>query len=248
MSKCKAVYSTCRSLQIKSAQCPTSEKEKEEMKKVPYNSAVGSLMYDMVCTRPDIAHAVGVVSQFQSNPGKDHWEAVKWILRYLRGSSRVCLSFGDCQTVLDGYTDADMAGHIDSRKSTSGYLMIFAGGAVSWQSKLKKCMALSTTETEYIAVTEACKEMLWLKKFLHEQVHGGDEQDEQHDIEDDVEIIDEQILPVHVDRNPPPVPPPVAPIRKCNRNRQPSTRYGDDFVMFSDVGEPESFLEVMSLD
>ncbi|MCI64798.1 vacuolar protein sorting-associated protein 33 [Trifolium medium] len=58
------------------------------MKKVPYASAVGSLMYTMICTRPDIAHAVGVVSRFLSNPSKDHWQAVKWILRYLRGTSK----------------------------------------------------------------------------------------------------------------------------------------------------------------
>ena len=151
---------------LSSNQCPTSEKDKEEMQKVPYASAVGSLMYAMVCTRPDIAHAVGVVSRFLSNPGKEHWAAVKWILRYLRGTSKVCLCFGDGKPMLDGFTDSDMAGDVDSRKSTSGYLMTFAGGAVAWQSKLQKCVALSTTEAEFIAITEACKEELWLKKFL----------------------------------------------------------------------------------
>ena len=90
----------------------------------------------MVCIRPDIAHAVGVVSRFLSNPGKEHWAAVKWILRYLRGTSKVCLCFGDGKPMLDGFTDSDMAGDVDSRKSTSGYLMTFAGGAVAWQSKL----------------------------------------------------------------------------------------------------------------
>ena len=121
---------------LSSKQCPTSEKDKEDMKKVPYASAVGSLMYAMVCTRPDIAHAVGLVSRFLSNPGKKHWQAVKWILRYLRGTSKICLRFGDDKPVLCGYTDADMAGDVDTRKSTSGYMMTFAGGAVSWQSKL----------------------------------------------------------------------------------------------------------------
>ncbi|MCI64206.1 GDSL esterase/lipase 1-like, partial [Trifolium medium] len=74
------------------------------MKKVPYASAVGSLMYDMVCTRPDIAHEVGVVSRFLFNPDKDHWQAVKWILIYLKGTSKVCLCFGGGDPVLDGYT------------------------------------------------------------------------------------------------------------------------------------------------
>jgi hypothetical protein len=70
--------------------------------------------------------------------------------------------------VLYGFTDADMAGDIDSRKSTSGYLITYSGGAVSWQSRLQKCVALSTTEAEYIAITEATEELLWMKKFLQE--------------------------------------------------------------------------------
>ncbi|KAD4180551.1 hypothetical protein E3N88_29142 [Mikania micrantha] len=112
--------------------CPSSEKEIEEMDRVPYASAVGSLMYAMVCTRPDIAYAIGVVSRFLSNPGKKHWEAVKWILRYLRGTSKLGLSFGDGEPMLVGYTDSDMAGNKDNMKSTSGYFMTYAGGAVSW--------------------------------------------------------------------------------------------------------------------
>jgi ATP-binding cassette subfamily B (MDR/TAP) protein 1 len=135
---------------------------------VPYSSAVGSLMYAMVCTRPDIAHAVGMVSRFLSNPGKEHWEAVKWILRYLKGTSKTCLCYGGADPILEGYTDSDMAGDLDSRKSTSGFLYTFAGGAVSWQSRLQKCVALSTTEAEYIAAAEAGKEMLWLKRFLQD--------------------------------------------------------------------------------
>lgn len=169
MDKAKPVGCPLAShFKLSSKQCPTSEKEKDEMEKVPYASAVGSLMYDMVCTRPDLAHAVGVVNRFLSNPGKEHWATVKWILRYLRGTSRVCLCFGNGKAMLDGFTDADMAGDVDSRKSTSGYLMTFAGGAVVWQSKLQKCVALSTTVAEFIAITEACQELLWLKKFLQE--------------------------------------------------------------------------------
>lgn len=123
MSKSKPVFSPLAGhFKLSSKQCPTSEKDKEEMKKVPYASAVGRLMYAKVCTRPDIAHAVGVVSRFISNPGKEHWAAVKWILRYLRDTSRVCLCFGNGKSVLDGYTDADMAGDVDSRKSGTNYL------------------------------------------------------------------------------------------------------------------------------
>ena len=154
--------------QLSAKQCPSTDAEKTEMESIPYASAVGSLMYAMVCTRPDIAHAVGVVSRFLSNPGKEHWAAVKWILRYLRGTSKFCLCFGDSNPVLVGYTDADMAGDVDTRRSTSGYLITFSGGAVSWQSRLQKCVALSTTEAEFIAATEASKELLWMKKFLSE--------------------------------------------------------------------------------
>ena len=69
---------------------------------------------------------------------------------------------------MKGYTDSDMAGDLDNRKSTTGYLFTFSGGAISWQSKLQKCVALSTTEAEYIAATEASEEMIWLKRFLQE--------------------------------------------------------------------------------
>jgi len=138
------------------------------MEQIPYLSAVGSLMYAMVCTRPDIAHAVGTVSRFLSNPGKEHWNAVKWILRYLCGTTSLKLCFGGDKPTLVGYTDSDMAGDVDSRKSTSGYLIKFAGGVVAWQSRLQRCVALSTTEAEFIAITEACKELIWFKKFLQE--------------------------------------------------------------------------------
>ena len=93
---------------------------------------------------------------------------MKWILRYLQGTSKMSLCFGKGEPILDGFTDSDMASDIDSRKSTSSYLITFAGGAVAWQSRLQKCVALSTTEAEFITITEACKELLWFKKFLQE--------------------------------------------------------------------------------
>ncbi|WJZ84404.1 hypothetical protein VitviT2T_004010 [Vitis vinifera] len=125
-------------------------------------------MYAMVCTRPDIAYAVGVVSRFLSNPGRLHWEAIKWIMKYLRGTSKLKLTFGSEKLVLVSYTDLDMAGDVNNKRSISGYLMTFSEGVVSWQSRLQKCVALSITETEYIAATEACKEFLWMKHFIHE--------------------------------------------------------------------------------
>ena len=93
---------------------------------------------------------------------------MKWIFRYLKGTSKVCLSFGGSEPSLEGYTNFDMAGDLNCRKSASGYLFTFAGGDISWQSKLQKCVSLSTTESEYIATTKARKEMMWVKRFLQE--------------------------------------------------------------------------------
>jgi Reverse transcriptase (RNA-dependent DNA polymerase) len=95
MAKCKPVTTPLAShFKLINDGCPKDDKEEEEMRNVPYASAVGSLIYAMVCTRSDIAHAVGVVSRFLSNPGKAHWNVVKWILRYLRGTTNHCICFG----------------------------------------------------------------------------------------------------------------------------------------------------------
>ena len=152
-------------LKLSKADCPKDEMEINAMKGIPYASACGSLMYAMVATRPDIAYAVGVVSRYMSNPGKAHWEAVKCVFRYLKGTQRKCLCYGKGALNLQGYCDADMAGDLDTRKSTSGYIFTVAGGAVSWCSKLQKIVALSTTEAEYISATEASKEAIWLSRL-----------------------------------------------------------------------------------
>ncbi|RVX19049.1 Retrovirus-related Pol polyprotein from transposon TNT 1-94 [Vitis vinifera] len=169
MSKAKVVSSPLAShFKLSSKYNPSIDKEKEDMRIVPYVSAVGSLMYVMVCTRLDIAYVVGVVSRFLSNLGRLHWEAVKWIMRYLRGTSKLKLTFGSGKPVLVSYIDSDMIRDIDNRRFTSGYWMTFSGGVVSWQSKLQKCVALSITEAKYIVAAEACKELLWMKRFIHE--------------------------------------------------------------------------------
>ena len=93
---------------LRKEMCPKTQEDMDYMSKVPYASAVGSLMYAMVCTRPDIAHAVGVVSKYMNNPGKEHWMAVKWILIYLKGTANQALRFGGSNISLQGYVDADM--------------------------------------------------------------------------------------------------------------------------------------------
>ena len=140
------------------------DKEEEVyMSKVPYACAVGSLMYAMVCTRPDIAHAVSVVSRFMSKPSKEHWKAVQWILRYLRGTSKYGLMF-DQRAVnpeqVVGYSDSDFAGDLDERRSLTGYVFQLCGSCVSWKATLQAIVAVSTTEAEFMSLTEAVKEAI----------------------------------------------------------------------------------------
>ena len=140
---------------LSSSLCPSNEEEKQDMSHVPYASAVGSLMYAMVCTRPDISHAVGVASRFMANPGREHWAAVKWVLRYLRGTSDYSITYRSSDNSICGYVDSDFAGDLDKRRSTSGYVFTLAGGPICWMSKLQKTTVVSTTEAEYIVAYHA---------------------------------------------------------------------------------------------
>jgi ATP-binding cassette subfamily B (MDR/TAP) protein 1 len=125
-------------------------------------------MYAMVCTRLDISHAVGVVSRYMSNPGKQHWEVVKWILRYLRGTTEKCLTFRKDELKLEGYVDSDFAGEVDNRRSTTGYVFTFGSTTISWVSQLQKIVTILTTEAKYVVMTEASKELIWLQGLLTE--------------------------------------------------------------------------------
>ncbi|KAA0034955.1 gag/pol protein [Cucumis melo var. makuwa] len=147
-------------------QCPKTPQEVENMRRISYGSAVGSLMYAMLCTRPDICYAVGIVSRYQSNPGLDHWTVVKIILKYLRRTRDYMLVYGAKDLILTGYTHFQT--DKDSRKSTSRSVFILNGGAVVWRSIKQGCIADSTMEAEYVAACEAAKEAVWLRKFLHD--------------------------------------------------------------------------------
>uniref|UniRef100_A0A2N9HLU0 Uncharacterized protein n=1 Tax=Fagus sylvatica TaxID=28930 RepID=A0A2N9HLU0_FAGSY len=172
MQDCKPIPTPLPiNFKLSSSMSPSNEAERMEMSRVPYASAVGSLMFAMVCTRPDIAQAVGVVSRYMANPGKEHWNAVKRILRYVKGTSNVALCYGGSDFTVRGYVDSDYAGDLDKSKSTSGYVFTLAGGAVSWVSKLQSIVATSTTEAEYVAATQASKEAIWLQMLLEELGH-----------------------------------------------------------------------------
>ena len=113
--------------------------------------------------KPDIAQAVGVVSKFCANPTQSHLTAAKRILRYLKGTTYLGLSYKKCaEGNLTGYSDADWAGDMDDRYSTSGNVFFLAGGAVSWLSKKQATVALSTAEAEYVALSAATQEVIWL--------------------------------------------------------------------------------------
>ena len=131
-----------------------------------YQSAVGSLMYAMLGTRPDLAYAVGLVSQFNHSPKWEHWVAVKRIFRYLVGTKGYTLEYGS-SNASGGYSDADWgSGH--DRKSVGGFLFLLNRGAISWASKKQTSIALSTTEAEYMGMTQAAKEIVWLRALLDE--------------------------------------------------------------------------------
>ena len=130
---------------------------------------IGSIMFSMVETRPDIAFATSVVSRFAKNPSHQHTEAVKTILRYLKGSRDRGITFGgEKELCIEGYSDSDWAGDKESRKSTSGYIFMLNGGPVSWCSKRQATVALSSTEAEYRALTLAAGEATWLRLLLTE--------------------------------------------------------------------------------
>jgi hypothetical protein len=144
------------------------------MLNVPYAQAVGKLTYASTMTGPDLAYVVGEVSQHSANPDRIHWNAVKRIFRYLKGTTAEGITYGlnntqsGDPTILIGYTNVDWAGEIDGRKSTSGYAFILGNGVICWSSKRQQIVALSSTEAEYKVAIEACKEALWLRQLVED--------------------------------------------------------------------------------
>jgi transposase InsO family protein len=133
-----------------------------------YQGMVGSDMYAMLCTRPDLAYAIQQLSQFNSNPTNAHFQAGKRVFRYLQGSQTTGLTYnGDITGPIQGYCDADYAANED-RKSISGYVFMLAGSPISWQAKKQTTVAQSTVEAEYAAMAHAAKEAIWLQYLLRD--------------------------------------------------------------------------------
>ena len=159
-----------KGITLSATHCPATAKDKEQMERIPYASAIGSIMYAMLSTRPDVALALSLTSRFQSNPGMLHWTAVKNILKYLRSTKDMFLVYGGCEEGLsvNGYVDASFHTDPDDAKSQTGYVFLVNGGAVSWRSGKQTSVAQSTMEAEYMAASDAANEAVWLRKFIIE--------------------------------------------------------------------------------
>ena len=155
-------------IKLSKSQCPTMKDERERMDKIPYASAIGSIMYAMLCTRPDIFYALSMTSRFQSDPSECHWIAVKNIFKYLRRTKDIFFIYGgqEGELVISGYTDAGFQSDLDDFRSQSGFVFCLNGGAVSWRRSKQDTVADSTTEAEYIVASDAAKEAVWIKNFV----------------------------------------------------------------------------------
>lgn len=152
----------------------SNKKEEENNVDCPYQQAIGSLLYVAQGTRPDISFAVNTLSRFNKNPTAAHWSAVKRIFRYLQGTKDFKLQYEkDGDEKITGYCDADWASDVYDRKSCTGYVFLLQGGAISWRSHKQQTVALSTAEAEYMAMSSAAQEALWLQQ-LHAEL--GQEQ------------------------------------------------------------------------
>ena len=174
MSNCtSAVTPGDSGLKLSKLMSPSTPEEKEEMKKIPYRQAIGSLNFISVCTRPDISYELSRCAQFCENPGQQHWTRVKRILRYLQGTKERKLvyelslsSTPSFQPI--GYSDSDWAGCPDSRRSTTGFIFTLAGAPITWSSKQQKTVALSSTEAEYMSAADSVKDAKWVRQLLQD--------------------------------------------------------------------------------
>jgi len=145
-----------------------SNSTEEDDKIYPYQELIGSLMYLAICTRPDIAYAVTYLSQFNTCHDSTHWSAAKRILRYLKGTSDLGLTYKKTGRPVHGYVDADWGNCTIDRRSFTGYAFVLSGCPIAWISRKQRTVALSSVEAEYMALTEAAKEAYHLKRLLLE--------------------------------------------------------------------------------
>lgn len=164
MENCKTTTSPMNS-SVKLSELQIEEDVAE--KRFPYREAVGSLNYIALISRPDISYTVNTLARASNNPTDLHWRAVKHVMKYLKGTIGLSLCYkGQTGGRLIGYCDSDYAGDLEARKSTSGHIFMLHGGPIAWSSSLQRITALSSSEAEYISISEALKELLWLRLLL----------------------------------------------------------------------------------
>ncbi|GJW17691.1 hypothetical protein Tco_0025127 [Tanacetum coccineum] len=151
---------------LRKSQGPSTPAEVKLMKGVPYASAVGSIMYDVRCTRPDVVFSQNLTSRYQQNPGESHWTVIKNILKYLINTKDMFLVYGGDSTTELGvtcYIDASWETDQDDLRSQTGFVFVMNGGAVDWKSSKQSTIAMSSMEAEFIAAMEA----IWIRKFIY---------------------------------------------------------------------------------
>jgi hypothetical protein len=152
-------------------QGPKTQEDRVLMADKPYREVLGSIMYAQIGTRPDLSYAVSTLSKYASNPGITHWNALMHVLRYIKATLHYKITYGgkDFKDLRPtGWVDADYGGDIDSRRSCAGYIFIQAGGPTAWSAQYQPTVALSTTEAEYMAVSRAAKQILWMFSEMEE--------------------------------------------------------------------------------
>ncbi|XP_073121945.1 secreted RxLR effector protein 161-like [Henckelia pumila] len=149
-----------------------SKNRGESISQLEYSRVIGSLMYLMSCTQPDIAYAISKLSRFTSNPGDEHWKAIIRLLRYLRYTRDHGLHYTRYPAVIEGYIDANWISDMKDSKSTSVFVFTLGGAAIAWKSSKQTVIARSTMESEFIALDKCAEEAEWLRLFL-EDVQDG---------------------------------------------------------------------------
>ena len=141
---------------------------------VNYREAVGSLLYLTLMTRPDISFAVGLVSRYSEKHDQTHWNAVRRIISYLKGTPQLGTFYNGSTSSLAllAYSDSDHAGCLGSRKYTTGSVFLLHGGPIAWKSRRQKCVSKSTTVSEYIAVSETASDAVWIRRILPDLIPG----------------------------------------------------------------------------
>lgn len=167
MENCKSVNTPMDVNQrLSEEMCPKSADEQREMAGIPYQEAIGCIMYAAQISRPDVCFAVSALSRYNTNYGRAHWDAVKRVFRYLHGTIDLKLTlYPDGNDEMVGHCDADWAMDLDQRCSTTGYVFQIQGGAISWATRRQPTIALSSTEAEFMSMVAAIQESLWLKRL-----------------------------------------------------------------------------------